>query len=287
MSEGSEETFREYRGTKVRRYDAEVRVPGGVLLAEESLSLRRNLDFFFGLIEKNLGSVRTRARRAAREQLSGNLFAMIDRLIALAEQKRDKVSAQWASRVLSVLVSRCICPLIGIAEGKVEGEGKRSAGESLARVEEVLGKHAKKLDEVNLAYVETKAQLQELGRRRDVVADPGVIGQIVQKELAVAQLYWKWLRFSRRLFGDGWEKEISTEIPREYFAFEPLPAFCEKSCEAWWQLLWPLIKKHNPDFLVGVRAGLFPTLGIRMHARWSRYGDDFRDPLEALARLRS
>jgi hypothetical protein len=268
-----------------KRKEKEKRVVGGVPFAEESLSLRSNLDLLFSRIE-NIGATGTRARRAARDHLSGHLFAVIDGLIALGLQKKDRVAAQWAARVLSVLGWRCIKVLLGIAEGEQDTIGKRCAGESLARIDEALEKHREKLVEVNSAFRETKAQIQKLQHRRDIVADPGVIGQIVQKELALAELYREWLRFHRRLFGEEWESELSTQIPREYWASEALPAFCVKSFPMWWAFLWPLIRRNNADFLVGVREGKYPTLGIRREARWSKYGTEFRRHLRSLAKAR-
>jgi hypothetical protein len=50
--------------------------------------------------------------------------------------------------------------------------------------------------------------------------------------------------------------------------------------------LWPLIKKNNPDLLVKLREGKFPTRGIRHHARWSSYRKEFRNFLRTLARIR-
>jgi hypothetical protein len=278
----NEETPREHQGTKLRRQDDEVAAPGGVPLAEESLSLRRNLEALFAMS----GAIAAGGRSAAREHLSDHLFQMTDGLIALSVQKKDRVAAQWAARALSLLVYRCIDPLLGIAGSEVEGQGKEWAGESLAWMEDVLEKHTKKLEQVNSAYREMKEKIRNLKRRRDVVADPRVIGQIVQKELDLAELYRKRLRFYRRVFGDGWESEISTQIPREYWASEPLADFCEKSLPMWWEFLWPLIKKNNPDLLVEFREGKFPTRGIRHHARWSSYRKEFRSHLRTLARLR-
>jgi hypothetical protein len=282
MSEEGEETPREHQGTKLRRHDGEVAAPGSVPLAEESLSLRRNLDSLFGTI----ATIGAGGRSAAREHISGHLLDLIDGLIALAMQRKDRVTAQWAARALSVLVYRCINPLIVIAEGKQDTIGKRLAGGSLALIDDALEKHGDRLEKVNSAFRETEAKIRKLKRRRDIVADPGVIGQVVQKELALAELYWERLRFYRRLFGDGWESEVSTQIPREYWASEPLLAFSEKSKLAWWKFLWPLIKKNNADFLVGVRQGKYPTLGIRRDARWSSYRKEFRRHLRAIAKAR-
>jgi hypothetical protein len=287
MSDQNEGAFRDYRGSKVRRHDDEVFAAGGVPRGEESLSesssVRGNLELLFSKIE-NIGASGTRTRSTAREYLSGHLCQVIDQLTALSVQKKDRVAAQWAVRALSVLGCRSIGFLIDIAEA--EGIGKEWAGESLAWIDDALEKHREKLGKLNPAFSETKKRIQELERRRDVFADPGVIGQIVQKELAKAERYWGLLRFYRRLLGDGWEREIATGIPREYWASEPLVAFCEKSLSAWSAFLWPLIKKNNADFLVGVREGRFPTLGIRRHARWSRYGTEFRRHLLSLAKAR-
>jgi hypothetical protein len=276
------EGFREYKGSKVRRLDSEERRFGGVPLGEGSLLLQRNVGEMF----RAVATIGNGGRRAASEYLNGHITDVIERLVGLSMQKKDRIAGQWAGRVLSVLGYQCVSAMLKIALGGVEGSGKTWAGEVLARIEESLEKHAEKLGEVNAGYVATREALRELKRRGDVVADPGVIGQIVQKELDLAERYWERLRFYRRQFGDGWEKEVTTEIPRDYFAFEPLTAFCEKSLPMWWESLWPLIKKNNPEFMVALKEGKFPTLGIRKHMCWSRYWKDFRRPLRSLARQR-
>ena len=256
------------------------RVYRGVSPAEISLSLRSCLDSLFGLMETTGAG----ARRAAWDHLTGHLFETTSRLCALAFQKKDSVAAWRATQTLSVLFCRCIEPLIGIGSAQGDTIGKRWAGESLARVDVAVEKHRKTLGRANSTYRETKAKLGKL--RRDIVAAPGPIGQIVQRELATTELYRDALLFYRRALGENWESLIATRIPREYWLSVELPDLTEKSEPQWWKFLWPLIKKNNPDLLVKLRAGKFPTLGIRRHARWSTYRKEFRNHLRTLARLR-
>jgi hypothetical protein len=273
------------------------RVGGGIPFGEISLSLRSNLDLLFARIE-NIGAIGTGARRAAGDHLSGHLFETIDRLSVLAVQKKDSVAAQRAAQTLSILVCRCINRLIGIGSAKQDTIGKRCAGESLARVDDAVEKHRKTLSRVNSAYRETKAEIRRLKLRRDIVAAPGPIGQIVQKELAIAEYYRERLLFYRRLLGKNRKSfrtqivkpkqvEMYYKIPREYRRTLKLPDFTEESEPQWWEFLWPLIKKNNPDLLVELREGKFPTRGIRHRARWSSYRKEFRSHLRTLARLRS
>jgi hypothetical protein len=271
---------------KRNRKKKDKRVAGGVPFGEISLSLRSNLDLLFARIE-NIGAIGTGARRAAWDHLSGHLFETIDHLSVLAVQKKDSVAAQRAAQTLSILVCRCINPLIGIGSAKQDTIGKRCAGESLARVDDAVEKHRKTLSRVNSAYRETKAEIRKLKRRRDIVAAPGPIGKIVQKELATAELYRGKLLFYRRLLGENWEWLVRTWIPSEYWVALKLPDFTEESEPQWWKFLWPLIKKNNPGLLVELREGKFPTRGIRRHARWSSYRKEFRSHLRTLARLRS
>jgi hypothetical protein len=276
-----------------KRKNKEKRVPGGVPFAEISLSLRSCLDSLFGRIE----TIGASARSAARDHLTGHLFEAIDRLCNLAFQKKDTVAAQWAAQALSVLAYRCINPVIGIGSVEQDTIGKRWAGESLARVDDAVEKHRKTLSRVNSTYRETKAKIRKLKLRRDIVAAPGPIGQIVQKELATAEYYRGALLSYRRLLGKNRKSfrtqivkpkqvEMYYKIPREYRRTLKLPDFTEKSEPQWWEFLWPLIKKNNPDLLVELREGKFPTRGIRHHARWSSYRKEFRSHLRTLARLR-
>lgn len=211
----------------------------------------------------------------------------IDRLIDLALQKKDRVAAQWAAQALSVLFCRCSGPLLGIGEGEGEGRGKRRAGESLARVEVAIEKHRKTLERVNSAYRKTKAKIRKVRLRRDIVA-PGLIGQIVQEELATGERYRGQLLFYRRLLGKNWESLIRTRIPREYWVTLELRDFSVTSAGDWFEkLIWPRIKKRQAELLPKLRRGA----KLRDKARTGfLYLTDFqnqcRNHLKALAKLR-
>jgi len=269
------------------------RVLGGVPLAEISLSLRSNLDSLFGLIE----TIGASARSAARDHLTGHLFETIDRLCNLAFQKKDSVAAQRAAQTLSVLVSRCINPLLGIGSAKGNTIGKRWAGKSLAHVEVAIEKHRKTLGRVNSAYRKTEAKIRKLKLRRDIVAAPGPIGQIVQKELATAEYYRDALLFYRRLLGKNRKSfrtqivkpkqvEMYYKIPRKYRRTLKLPDFSVRSEPQWWEFLWPFIRKK-------IDVSKMPKLkkrddehgGIKQRIRYvSDLQKACRDHLRSLAR---
>ena len=271
-----------------RRKYKKSRRAGGEPFGEKSLLLRRIVEELFEKMEV-IGASGTRGRRAARENISGHVFGVLDRVSALAMQKKDRVVAQWAVQLLSLLVDRCMGNFFRLGTSEVEGQGKERAGDVLARVEMALEKHRRKLERVNSAYVETKAQIQKLKRRADVVADPKVIGRIVQKELATAELYRDALRFYRRLrlLGKDRTLRVRSEVPRKYWETLELEDLCEKSEPQWWAFLWPVIKRNNPDFLAKSRSGEFSSRGVREKACWSRYGPEFRRHLQSLARARS
>jgi hypothetical protein len=260
-----------------KRKIKEKRVAGGVPLAEISLSLRSCLDSLFDRIE----TIGASARSTARDHLTGHLYETIDRLCNLAFQKKDTVAAWRATQTLSALVSRCINPLIGIASVEQDTIGKRWAGESLARVWIAVEKHTETLNKVNSAYRKTKAKMGK--HRRDIVAAPRPIGQIVQKELATAERYRHELLFYRRLrlLGKNQNLLIKTQIPGEYRLTLKLPDFSEKSWPEWWEFLWPIIRKK-----INVAK-----LDSRYEMARKRYASDSdktaRGHLKLLAQLRS
>jgi hypothetical protein len=277
-----------------KRKKKEKRVAGGVPLGDISLSLRSNLDSLFGWIE----TIGAGARSAARDHLSGHLLETIDRLCDLAAQKKDRVAGQRAAQALSVLVYRCINPLIGIGSAKQVTGGQLLAGESLMRVRVVIEKHNERLRRVNSAYRETEAKIRKLKLRRDIVADPGVIGQIVQKELATAERYRDELLFYRRLrlLAKNRKSLIRTRISSEYWPAMKLPEFSVKSEPQWWEFLWPLLKKNNPDLLEKLRGDakrkevvwthLDGSSNRQVKSRklfWKDFQKQFRNHLKALA----
>jgi len=267
-------------------------VAGGFPLAEISLSLRSCLDSLFGSIE----TIGASARSAARDHLTGHLFETIDRLCNLAFQKKDNVAAWRAAQTLSVLVCRCINPLIGVASAKGDTIGKRWAGESLARVNDAVEKHEKTLSSVNSAYRDTKAKKKP---RRDIV-DPGLIGQIVQEELATGEYYRDELLFYRRVLGKNRKSFTQTriirpkqverywKIPREYRRTLKLPNFSVRSVEDWFrEWIWPRIKKRQAELLPKLQQ----EAKLRAKAKAGFvYLKDFqnqcRNHLKALAKLR-
>jgi hypothetical protein len=275
------------KGMSRRRKKKKSRRGGGEPFGEQGLVLRRVIEELLGAIEV-IGASGTRGRRAARENISGVMFEVVERVSALAFEKKGGVVAQWAVEVLSVLVDRCIGVLLRLGVSEVEGRGKERAGSVLARVETALEKHMKKLERVNKGYVETKARIKEHESRRDVVCDPKVIGRIVQRELAAAELYRGVLRYYRRLglLGPNRTLLVRSEVPRKYWETLELAELSVKSEPEWWAFLWPVIKGNNQEFLVGVLEGRFPTLGRRLHTRWSSYREEFRSHLQSLAAAR-
>jgi hypothetical protein len=280
------------RKSKRKRKKKAKRVAGGFPLAEISLSLRSNLDSLFGLME----TIGASARSAAWDHLTGHLFETIDRLCALALQKKDTVAAWRAAQALSVLVCRCIHPLIGIGSAKGGTIGKRWAGESLARVWVAIEKHTKTLSRVNTEYRKTKAKIGKL--RRDIVA-PSAIGQIVQEELAIGERYRHELLYYRRLLGKNRKSfrtqivkprqvEMYYKIPREYRrTLLKLPDFSVRSEGDWFrEWIWPRIKKREAELLPKWQQGA----KLRDEAKTGLYLKAFysqcRNHLKALAKLR-
>jgi hypothetical protein len=284
------------RKVKRKRKKKEKRATGGVPLVEISLSLRSYLDLLFFRIE-NIGATSTSARRAARDDLAVHLSETIDRLCNLTFQKKNTVAARWAAQTLSAFVCRCINPLIVAASSvKQDRIGKRWAGESLARVHVAVEKHTKTLSRVNSAYRKTRTKIRKL--RRDIVA-PGLIGQIVQEELAIGERYRNELLFYRRLLGKNRKSfrtqivkpkqvEMYYKIPREYRRTLKLAAFSVRSEGDWFrEWIWPRIKKRQAELLPKLQQ----DAKLRDKARTGfLYLTDFqnqcRNHLRALAKLR-
>jgi len=123
---------------------------------------------------------------------------------------------------------------------------------------------------------------------------PKPITATVRRELRKAERYRNHLMRFKTAFGEEWKGAVSRHnkdsrqrIPEAYFDFAELEDFSLESEHKWWKLLWPIIKRNNPNLLLQLRDGKFPTRGVRYRARWASYRKEFRNALRTLARLRS
>ena len=110
--------------------------------------------------------------------------------------------------------------------------------------------------------------------------------ETVRRELMKAEDCRRTLLLLKGMFGRKWRQSENLQGLEDYLPFVELPDF-PKRLGHWWRELWPVIKKNNPGLLEKLRAGKFPTRGIRHQSRWATYRPEFRKALRTLARLRS
>ncbi|HWX16597.1 MAG TPA: hypothetical protein VNY07_08425 [Chthoniobacterales bacterium] len=210
--------------------------------------------------------------------------------------------------------------LLRLALDKNGGVAKEWAGDLLGSFYKSIEKHDEKLCEANAKYVNAKKVIGKV--RKDVLFPRDGISAVAQRELNKAEGYRKSLArlkavFSRELQvptrvrlrdSDGKDlgektvfRTLSSEekqkrfeqeakkrrIPQEYWKTTDLAPFSAKSKTEWWNFLWPLIRKNNPDLLSKLRAGKIASMGIRVKPRWASYRKEFRNHLKTLAHLRS
>ena len=208
--------FLNKKSVNAKRKSPSKRVPGGYPQIADpkyraAYEWQRNFVYgwFFEMLEK-LKSDKAKAAHRAIEALEGPFLAITSTLLTLAKGGKDKITKQWAGRLLG------------------------SIGCS-------IGKYDKKLFAANRNYRKEKAKFGEL--RLDVLF-PRRISRIVQRELRKAERMRRRLLVIKKVCGRQWT-EVATRqrILKAYWLTLKLPDFSEKSWPQWWEFLWPIIRK--------------------------------------------
>ena len=187
---------------------------------------------------------------------------------------------------LQELILKDVVPaLLRLALVEKDSAAKQWAGMMLACIESIRN-YDKKLCEINVGYRDEKKKIRSNKQLAQVIVSPKPIMQTVRQELRKAEDCCSTLCGLKGSFGETWRQPEILEGLEDYLPFMELPDF-PKCLGKWWQELWPLIKKNNPGLLEKLRGGKFPTRGIRYHARWASYRNEFRNALHTLARLRT
>lgn len=243
----------------------------------------------------------------------------------------DKKATHYARGELQTLFATLSENLLRLAEDKDDSVTKQWAGNLLVSLYKNIEKHDKKLSGTNAKYAEGK---KKLGKVRTNVLLPKGIGAVVQSELKKGEDCRKPLLvlkacFSRELHeptrvrlrdSNGKDQGQATVfrtlhkkekqerfkqaakkagIPEDYWRTINLPPFSLKSEPEWWEFLWPLIKRNNPDLLGKLRSNASRTEanwsfsdGVskrELKSRklfWKDFQAQFRNHLKAVAKLR-
>jgi hypothetical protein len=185
-----------------------------------------------------------------------------------------------------LLLKGVVPALLRLALDKKQSATKQWAGELLASIAASLGKYDGKLSKVNAAYLQGKKKIVREKQFVQVVVSPKPIMETTRRELKKAEDHRRTLLRLKGVCGRTWIQSANQQGIKDYLPFVKLPEFPGK-LERWWKVLWPLIKKNNPDLLSQLRGGKFSTRGVRYQARWASYRKEFSNALRTLARLRS
>jgi hypothetical protein len=190
--------------------------------------------------------------------------------------------------------------LLDLALREKDANAKDWAGALLANISVRIEKYDKKLSEVNAVYCDEK---KKIGKLRTDVLFPKPIGAAVKRELRKAERYRKRLMYFKTGYGEEWKAAVSRhnrqsrqKITEAYWPFAELLEFSVKSEPQWWKLLWPLLKKNNPDLLEKLRGDAKRKEVVWTHLDgsskwqvksrklfWKDFQKQFRNHLKALA----
>lgn len=181
------------------------------------------------------------------------------------------------NRLVRNQVERALRQMIGellrLAEQEKESAVQRWAGELLANIYDGFGRYDRKLRKANAGYGDELDRLA--GKSLTSALFPRHVGEMVERELRVAENYRRTIPILVEGLKEGWKQEV----PEKYWLVTQLEEFSVKSSPQWWDFLWPSIKERIDVAFLELRYRMSRKRSVEDSKRAAR------DHLELLARL--